>query len=203
MHIFCRNCYVSSRLEASWTRHLFSHEAAKLSKLDSIKRRESQADARVQARLRARTQIRKGGALKNCAAFESVAAASIDTIVNTMELATYEPGRVVCAQGALADRMFVIIKGDCQVFLMDADGKQRQLGQLSKLAVFGESALFGRQPKRVATVQVLEGGGRLEVMELTTTTFQKLLESGALPPDCLAALRSLQQARLKEHKKEQ
>lgn len=66
----------------------------------------------------------------------------------------YGPGEVVCRQGEPGDRMFIVQAGRAQVLREEA-GSEVIVGELSKGDVFGEMAIFDRQP-RSATVKVLD-----------------------------------------------
>jgi len=67
----------------------------------------------------------------------------------------YGPGEIICRQGEPGDRMFVVQAGRAQV-VRDENGSEVPVGELNKGDVFGEMAIFDRQP-RSATVKALDG----------------------------------------------
>jgi CRP-like cAMP-binding protein len=66
----------------------------------------------------------------------------------------YGPGEIICRQGEAGDRMFVVQAGRAQV-VRDESGSEVLVGELGKGDVFGEMAIFDRQP-RSATVKALD-----------------------------------------------
>ena len=69
--------------------------------------------------------------------FASLEDASVSQIVDVMEYSVLKSGEVLCRQGDAADRMFVIVSGECAVRI---DGAR--IAVLKEHDVFGESALF-------------------------------------------------------------
>ena len=63
----------------------------------------------------------------------------------------YGDGEVICRQGEPGDRMYVVQAGRALV-VHEANGREVQLTELSAGDVFGEMAIFDRQP-RSATVR--------------------------------------------------
>ncbi len=83
---------------------------------------------------------------------------------------TYEPGQILCEQGAMADDFFVILEGDADVRRGD-----RRVNSLGAGDYFGELALLrtliGRSP-RTATVQAVTP---MRCFLLGRSEFQKVL----------------------------
>lgn len=63
----------------------------------------------------------------------------------------YADGGVICRQGERGDRMFVIEEGRAEV-VRDENGLEAVVGELVAGDIFGEMAIFERQP-RSATVR--------------------------------------------------
>ncbi len=63
----------------------------------------------------------------------------------------YGDGEVICRQGEPGDRMYVVQAGRAEV-LHEEDGVERSVGWLGSGDIFGEMAIFERQP-RAATVR--------------------------------------------------
>ncbi|MBI4297407.1 MAG: cyclic nucleotide-binding domain-containing protein [Chloroflexi bacterium] len=78
----------------------------------------------------------------------------------------YEDGATVVRQGEMGDCMFVIQSGKMEVVRED-EGKETRLSVLGSGDVFGEMALFDRQP-RSATVRAL---GQARALTVDKKTF--------------------------------
>jgi CRP-like cAMP-binding protein len=74
----------------------------------------------------------------------------------------YADGQVICRQGDQGDRMYVIQAGRATVS-SDTDGLEVVVGELSAGDIFGEMAIFDRQP-RSATVRA-KGGTRVLTLD--------------------------------------
>jgi ATP-binding cassette subfamily B protein len=66
----------------------------------------------------------------------------------------YEAGQIVIAQGELADKFYLIVRGKVAVTMTDAEGKTIELAVLEDGDYFGEIALLEDSP-RSATVETL------------------------------------------------
>ena len=78
----------------------------------------------------------------------------------------YERGQVIVRQGEAGDSMYVIQGGQVEV-VQEKDGKEYRLSVLGRGDVFGEMALFDREP-RSATVRALDSA---RVLTLDKRTF--------------------------------
>lgn len=74
----------------------------------------------------------------------------------------YADGAVICRQGETGDCMYIIQAGRAEV-LREENGKQIVVGHLDAGEVFGEMAIFDRQP-RSATVRA-QGGVRVLTLD--------------------------------------
>ena len=121
--------------------------------VDIILKKKSEADIRVQKRLNLRKKAKQKNLLKRCPLFESMSMEEHDAIVNVMEYETHEKGATLCKQGDTAEKMYIIMSGNCNVFC-----NSLHVAILYELDVFGESALVTGQfsvyffVKRFATV---------------------------------------------------
>ena len=75
-------------------------------------------------------------------------------------------GEVLCRQGEIGDRMFVLQSGAAEV-LHEEGGHEVVVGELAKGDIFGEMAIFDRRP-RSATVRAK---GRARVLTLDKRNF--------------------------------
>lgn len=78
----------------------------------------------------------------------------------------YTDGEVICRQGEIGDRMYVIQAGHALV-IREVAGTEIVLTELTAGDIFGEMSLFDRQP-RSATVRAK---GRAQVLTLDKRTF--------------------------------
>ena len=78
----------------------------------------------------------------------------------------YADGDAICRQGEVGDRMYVIQDGDAVVIREEA-GRQIVVGKLTAGDIFGEMAIFERQP-RSATVRA---SGPARVLTLDRQAF--------------------------------
>ncbi len=78
----------------------------------------------------------------------------------------YADGEVICRQGEVGDRMYVIQAGHA-VVIREVEGTEIFLAELTAGDIFGEMSLFDRQP-RSATVRAK---GRARVLTLDKRTF--------------------------------
>ena len=78
----------------------------------------------------------------------------------------YGDGEVICRQGEPGDRMYVVQAGKAEV-LHEEDGVEETVGWLGAGDIFGEMAIFERQP-RAATVRAR---GMIRVLTLDKRGF--------------------------------
>jgi len=156
-------------------------EVARLHTLKKQKAREVAADARVQKRLELRNRAKRVGALERCPLFASVASESRDRIVDTMKYEKFVTGTVVCEEGREADSMYLLMKGAC---LITVQGNE--VATMQELAVFGESALFGKGAKRNATVTAAIN---VEVLVLSREALERVIASGDLDEQSVSELK--------------
>ena len=173
-------------------------EAAKKHHHEKTKRKEKEADARVQKRLELRKRAKRAGALGKCPSFATLSKEGQSRIVDMMEYKKISGGKVLCQEGDVADRMFLLMKGACSVTI----GEQ----QVAILAggdypVFGESALFDdeadaislkfkkrKAATRTATVTAID---ELQVLVLKRSGLRALVKSGDLDAGCVKALETV------------
>ena len=80
----------------------------------------------------------------------------------------YQDGEVIVRQGEEGNHMYVIQKGKAEV-LRESNGESIQLSVLGDGDIFGEMALFGKEP-RSATVRA---NGEVRVLTIDKKTFLK------------------------------
>jgi hypothetical protein len=102
--------------------------------------------------------------------------ASSELLTDTTEDLAYErfePGQVVVAQGAVADRFYVVTKGEVTVSRRDLEGNEVELATLGPGKFFGEIGLLEDRP-RTATVRAKTD---VELLALDRETFRRLVAS--------------------------
>ena len=173
-------------------------ESAKKHHHAKTKRKEKEAEARVQKRLELRKRAKRAGALGKCPSFATLSKEGQSRIVDMMEYKKISGGKVLCEEGDVADRMYLLMKGACSVTI----GEQ----QVAILAggdypVFGESALFDddadaislkfkkkKAATRTATVTAID---ELQVLVLKRSGLRALVKSGDLDAGCVKALETV------------
>ena len=90
-----------------------------------------------------------------------------------LQAQTYPPGANVVEQGALGDTFFIIIEGEAEVVVRQANGSEAVLSRLSSGQFFGEMALLG-SGRRAATVRA-SGTRPLRAAELDRGAFERML----------------------------
>merc|ERR1711865_250539 len=118
-------------------------------------------------RVLARLKIRKTKALTKVPMFKKIPRDAIESI---LELTTYEKhtkGDVICTQNVLRESSNVT----------------RKVGTLKDLDFFGENALLDGERKRNATV--IANSEYVQVLLLSRTNFNMLMDSGALSEDVM------------------
>lgn len=94
---------------------------------------------------------------------------SVQTVIQPM---TFETGDIICREGEIGDRMFVIAAGDVAVLKDVEDGLPIEVTVLHRGDIAGEMGLFGDR-RRTAT---LRARCRCEMLTLVYDDFELLLE---------------------------
>ena len=155
---------------------------------EQVLEREKVADARVQQRLQLRQKAKQTGALKKCKAFEMLTDISINHIVDLMTYQKLDKDTVLCKQGDLANCMYLLMSGSVKVTI-----KKEEIAILGELSVFGESALFGKDTKRNATVTTTKDD--VQVLMLGRSELNELMLSGSLNGACMQHIKEVNQQR--------
>ena len=168
-------------------------EIARNKTMDKVREQEQKADARVQKRLELRKKAKQMGALQKCAAFSNISDICRDHIIDAMTYKKIARGTELCMQGHEADCMYLLMSGSCTVMV-----NMKEVGALSPLEIFGESALFAsgdaQDPSRFRTATVIAVDD-LEVLVLQEQELSRLVASGDLDESTIAALAQVAQER--------
>lgn len=104
----------------------------------------------------------------------------------------YEPGELVFAQGDLADRLYVLQKGEVEV-LRTTEGQEVLLARLGPGDYFGEIALLRADGRRTASVRAAT---HVELLALGKENFDRLV---AAVPSTHKEFAAKAAQRIKEH----
>lgn len=95
-------------------------------------------------------------------------------ILRAAEPVRFPAGALLCEEGTLGDRTFLLRRGEVEVF-KTSRGRARTLGHLGRGDVLGEMALFG-QRRRTASARAV---GPVRALVLGSEKMRELLESHA------------------------
>ena len=177
------------------------HEIHRDGHAKKVKREQIQRRTSVKARVKARKRAKKSNALQKCQIFSDLNAASIATIIDKMEYEVHNIGTVICQQGAVADTLYLIMSGFCQV---EINGEV--VATLNELEIFGENALFAMSKSDTAATTSRTRGATVTAVDdtvqllcLSLVNFQGLLNSGTLDEECLRKLKAVANDRRAEN----
>jgi hypothetical protein len=185
--------------QALTTSHRVQVEARLASKVHAEKTQEKRKISRqkLSGRLAARNKVKSSRCLQKCPAFSTLDQGSVAQIVDAMEYSTMNAGEMLCREGDVADKMFVLVSGVCDVFI---DGSR--IASLKELDVFGEAALFpdaSGASVRSATVRAAAGTA-VKLLVLHKSDLDALVKSRVLKPECVRALSAVAAQRRLENK---
>jgi CRP-like cAMP-binding protein len=104
--------------------------------------------------------------------FTSMSAAEREQVLALLETQTYQGGDTILREGESTQRLWIIVSGRCEVFILRSDRTENRLATLEPGAVFGEMSFFHPAPHS-ATVRAET---EVEVMRLTRQKFDQLHE---------------------------
>jgi len=85
---------------------------------------------------------------------------------------TYQKGDIIIHEGMLGNDMFIILKGEVDVIVYTADGKEVLLATLREPEMFGEIALFDGQPRTATVIAKTD----CELIRLTRAEFVEIIK---------------------------
>ena len=183
--------------------HFELHEEGLRTKTEE---RQKRSKRKTDLRVAARKKIKQTKALLKVKLFEKLKENVIGNILDQCVFKRWKEKDVVCHQGEVADRFFIIVVGECKISIKASEVNNEQLTnssdfsipnastkdklkevcQLHELDYFGESSLVYvnrhdvnfKLPVRNATVEVISP--MMDTLSLTNEAFQKLLASGVI-----------------------
>ena len=82
-------------------------------------------------------------------------------------------GHVLCFQGEPSDSFYIIISGRLQVLIKDAEGKSRQVGEMSQGESVGEMGVFTGEPRSATIIASRDS----ELVEFSKAEFDKFTQN--------------------------
>ena len=145
-----------------------------------MQRRARKTKRKTELRVQARSKLKKTKALSKIKAFSNITEPEMEAMIDVMVREFRLMGDVLCQQGQVADKFYVVMSGECGAFVNDKNG-YRQVGTIPMYGFFGESSLLskpGVDDIRNATVEVMSDSSALLI--LSKTKFYQLIEKGVL-----------------------
>ena len=169
--------------------------------------RQSRHNSHTQMRVQARAKIRQHKALERVPMFKHLDSSAIDSLLKATTYKRYAAGDVVCREGDVADRLFVIVTGTCGVTVATGTGGESlRVATLRELEVFGENSLLvydadasDASTVRMATVTAegdagnAYGGNTVQMLELDREVFHDLMDAGVIDGSVVASVHELGQ----------
>jgi CRP-like cAMP-binding protein len=152
-------------------------------------------------------------------AFSHLSEDAIGKIVNAMVYESVPSGTVLCREGDIADRMFIVVSGTCSVTTAKANQLKCQspMGILNELDIVGESMMCENEADRVRIATVMAnataeeraslGEGKVDtaknawiktgvqMLKLSRVDYEKLVHSGVFGSRVQASIRSVGESR--------
>jgi CRP/FNR family cyclic AMP-dependent transcriptional regulator len=112
-------------------------------------------------------------ALRNIPLFAGLPTARLKLIAYTAEVVRFEPGEVMVKQGDHADAVYIVMEGEAEVWLADAEGHEIHVTTMGANSLFGEIAVIARS-RRTTSVRAK---GRVTTFKISDTVFLDLVRS--------------------------
>jgi small-conductance mechanosensitive channel/CRP-like cAMP-binding protein len=127
--------------------------------------------------------------------FAPLSAEEKEAVARSAIRSVYAPGELILRRGDPGDSMFVIYRGNVQVWLPSRDGNPQQVAELKPGNFFGEMALLTGEPRNADVITVSE----VETLEIRKGVLQQLLDNNAALAEALSRTISERQVRLDEY----
>jgi len=143
------------------------------------------------------------GALKSVDLFSGLSEQELRTLAERLVFAPFAKGDVMTRQGAVAHWLYVLIAGESEVVVDQADGERKRLATLGAGTCFGEMGLLTGEPRRATVIARTD----VECYRLDKASLEDILHSRpALAEDFSRMLQARQvdtEEKLKEADAEQ
>jgi len=104
--------------------------------------------------------------------FPDLVGPELGAIAERAERMSFAPGDTIVAEGDLADRFYVIARGEVAISRRSPEGDEIKLARLGRGQFFGEVGILA-ETRRTATVRAI---GDVELLGLSWQIFQETLE---------------------------
>ena len=96
-----------------------------------------------------------GSILKDISIFSESCPEDLDKIASEMKIREFKEGELVFREGDPGDELFVVVKGSVSIYIIDKEGKEVVLSNITAGSFFGEMSIIEQAP-RSANCRVLE-----------------------------------------------
>jgi len=110
---------------------------------------------------------------------------AIAELAGKLERQSLGPNEILFREGDLSDALFIIDKGEVNIYLEDEDGQAQILNQLGAGQSLGEMSIIDGEPRTASVVTL----STVELLKLNRTDFLEVLSRQ--PPEVMASLREL------------
>lgn len=105
-------------------------------------------------------------------AFPGISQLEIDELVSRSQVRTYPPGTILCHEGAIESKFYILLEGRVDVSKMLNNVEQKQLKSLEAGDFFGEMALIHNAPRAASVIT----SSHTSVMEIDKDNFNRVLQ---------------------------
>ena len=140
--------------------------------------------AQLRRERKARERLRKKNVLSKHAIFSKLKESSINKLLEVMELRVYKANELLCKQGDVADRLFVLISGSVHVDIEDTTLQTSERvatfkSTSQKNPIFGESSILDEK-EQFRTATLVAAVGSALTMEINKKNYFILEQNGDL-----------------------
>ena len=93
--------------------------------------------------------------LKNIPFCSHLSNEQINDLLSCSKKQKIDSGKIICDEGEIADKVYLILSGKVRVYKLDKDGNETELAIIDKGNMFGEMALFDKGV-RSASIKTIE-----------------------------------------------
>ena len=165
----------------------------------NIQRQARKQKRKTELRVQARSKLKQQKILTNVPAFTKLTENEIEAMINVMTRENHLKGTVLCLQGDVANKFYVVMDGEC-IACIKRNDETRKVGTIGQFKFFGESSLLSEpdvNDTRNASVEVESEFCSLLV--LTKSKFYGLIEQGVLNRDVLDGVKKVDSTRQEQN----
>ena len=114
--------------------------------------------------------------------FEDLKPRQLESVIGALALVIKHPGAIIFSQGEPGASLFILASGAARVYVLEASGKNRQVGVIEEGAFFGAASLVHGLPRSATIV----AAATCELLELDRKAFQAISREHATVRDRIA-----------------